>query len=176
MRSNTIWATGFAVLIASFSMTLWLTAPEDMPANSAPSLPATPLAIFTSFEVSDRAQLAAAAKSARLAPSDSVRSLLEELSARGKGQVMIRGWAIDSSGQGDRISIVVFVQGKLVFETETKGARADVAAQLKLSEAEGAHAQFEGIFSCAPGQPLLIVAVGAQNSYAQIAGPPVCPS
>jgi hypothetical protein len=167
------------VFVVSFLLTLWLTAPGEMPVQSAPPGLPTPLAIFSSFEISDQVQLAAVAETAGLKPSQTLKGYVDELATSNKGQARIRGWVADIMGQGSPTTILVFAQGKQIFETETKGQRPDVTALFRLSEPAAANVRFDGVFSCRSDKPLLIVAVDAKNSYTQIgrsdAGPLICP-
>jgi hypothetical protein len=91
------------------------------------------LAIFTSFEISDQVQLAVA-ESAGLKPSQPLKGFVDELAMSNKGQARIRGWVADIIGQGSPTTILVFAQGKQIFETQTKGQRADMTALVRLSE------------------------------------------
>jgi hypothetical protein len=175
VRSNTFWAMCISVFVVSFLSALWLTTPPEMPLPG----PETPLDNFSDFEISDQVQLAAAAGAAGLEPSQTLKGFVEELATSGKGQTRIHGWVADPMGQGTP-TILVFAQGKPILKTQTKGRRSDVTAFLSLSEPAAANVEFNGVFSCRAGKPLLIVAVDAKNSYAQIGrvdgGPLICPS
>jgi hypothetical protein len=175
-RTYRLWIAGIGVVVASFFFTLWLTAPQDKTDQIEKPSPATPMAIFASFQVSDQAQLAAAAKSAQLKKSDTLKGVVEELSPSGKGRASMRGWAADKIGSGGVITVLVFAHGRQIYEVQTKGTRSDVIDSLKLTAAAGANVQFDGVFSCNPGHPLMFVAVETDTYYAQLAGPTMCPS
>lgn len=177
-RSKTYWVywiLGLGVLSASFLMTSWLLGPQVPIEPERPNL-ATPLAIFASFQVSDQAQLRAAATSARLKKSESLKGVVEGLTPTAKGRARMWGWAADTMASGEPTTILVFSDGKQIYEVQTKGARSDVSETLKLSAVAAANVHFEGVFSCTPGHSLMFIAVEANTYYAQLAGPPTCPS
>jgi hypothetical protein len=172
-----IGVLGIGVLVGSFLLTVWLTEPETPPANKAePPLAAE---ILATYLISDERILTAAAKAARLQPSDKLRGFIDEVARLDKAQVKIRGWAVDLARQGTPITVLVFSDGKNTLGTQTKGPRPDVAQALKLSEAVASNAAFEGQLSCNPGETLVVVAVTQDNLYAainQAALPLSCPS
>ncbi len=174
-QSKTFWIVGLGALSASFLLTSWLLEPK-VPIEAERPIAATPLAIFASFQVSDQAQLAAAATSARLKKSDTLKGVVEGLTLTAKGRARMRGWAADKMGSGGVITILVFADGKQIYEIQTRGARSDVTDSLKLPAAAAANVQFDGLFSCSPGHPLMFIAVEANTYYAQLAGPLLCPS
>lgn len=173
--SKSFWIVGAGVLATSFLLTSSFLGSQITIQAEKPVL-ATPLAIFASFQVSDQAQLAAAALSAKLKKSDTLKGMIEELTPAGKGRVRIRGWAADKLVLGEIITIVVFSDGKQIYEIQTKGARSDVANSLQLSRAAAANTAFEGLFSCSPARQLMFIAVEANTYYAQLPGPPSCPT
>jgi hypothetical protein len=174
-QSKALWISGLGVLSASFLLTTWLMGP-GVPVESERPPPETPLAIFASFQVSDQRQMAAAATSARLKKSETLKGVVEELTPVGKGRTRMLGWAADKIVSGGITTILVFVDGKQIYEIQPKGPRSDVTDTLKLSATAAANVAFEGFFSCNPGRPLMFVAVEANTFYAQLAGPPTCPS
>jgi hypothetical protein len=169
---------GITALVSSFFLTLWLTAPGMPPANKAepPSLAAE---ILAAYLVPDERILRAAAKAAGLQPSDKLRGFIDEVARLDRRQVKIRGWAADLAGQGTPITVLVFANGRNTLGIETRGPRPDVAQALNLSGAGASNVAFEGRLSCAPGEPLFVVAVTQNNFYAalnQTAPPLGCPS
>ena len=173
-RSNRNWIIGSGVLVVSFLITLWISAPKP-PADVTPPPPQTPLAIFKSINVIDPRSLSAAGALAGLKATGDIKSIVDEVSRSTDGRAKIKGWAVDLDGPGAPISVLVFAAGNYVFEVQTKGPRADVAQSLKIPAALAANATFEGAFSCTPGLPLYVVAVSQANKYAAI-GQHVCPS
>jgi hypothetical protein len=170
--------SGLGVLIGSFILTLWLTAPttpiahEPEPANMS-------AAVLAAYLVPNERILAAAASAAGLQLSDKLRGFVDEIARNNKQQVTIRGWAADLVSQGTPLTILIFADGRNMLVTQTKGPRDDVAQALKVSAPAAANVAFEGEFSCSPGEALVVVAVTQKNSYAplnQAARPLICPS
>jgi hypothetical protein len=134
--------------------------------------------VFAAYLVPDEGILPAATRAAGLQPSDKLKGFIDEVTRLNNAQVKIRGWAADQLGEDDPIAIFVFAKGKNVFQTQTKGTRPDVAAALKLPSAAAANIAFEGLLSCEPDQPLLMVAVTQTDLYGALGhapGPLVCP-
>jgi hypothetical protein len=172
------WLIGFVVVLVSFLITFWLTAPNKPSGSGAPPPPQTPLAIFKSISVADAKSLSAAAALARLKPSANLKGFVEQISRSKDGKVKISGWAMDLEGQGAPIAVLVFVAGNYVFEAQTKGPRSDVAKALKASDVAASNVSFEGTFACNPGLPLFVVAVTQANTYSATGHPEpfLCPS
>jgi hypothetical protein len=169
---------GISALVGSFLLTLWLTAPGTPPANKAEP-PSLAVEVLAAHLVPDERILRAAAKAAGLQPSDQLRGFIDEVARLDRAQVKIRGWAADLAGQGTPITVLVFANGRNTLGTQTKGSRPDVAQALNLSEAGASNVEFEGALSCAPGEPLFVVAVTQNNMYAalnQATRPLSCPS
>jgi len=184
MRKYYFGILGAAALVGSFLITLWLTAPATPPAPAPPpDIKSAPLSlnvgVFAAHLVPDEGILPAVARDVGLQASDKLKGFIEEVTRLNNAQVKIKGWAADQLGQDDPIAILVFAEGKNVFQTQTKGTRPDVAAALKLSSAAAANVAFEGLLSCKPGQPLVLVAVTQTDLYAALGhavAPLVCPT
>jgi hypothetical protein len=179
MRTTvSVGIVGLGVLISSFILTLWLTAPaapiahEPEPANMS-------AAVLAAYLIPNERILAAAASAAGLQLSDKLRGYVDEITRNNNQQVTIRGWAADLVGQGTPLTILIFADGRNMLGTLTKGARHDVAQALKLSKPAASNVAFQGEFSCSPGEGLVVVAVTQKKSYAplnQAARPLICPS
>ena len=179
MRTTiSVGIVGLGVLIGSFVLTLWLSAPttptahEPEPANLSAE-------VLAAYLIPNERILAAAASSVGLQFSDKLKGFVDEITRTNKQHVTIRGWAADLIGQGTPLTVLIFADGRNMLGTQTKGPRHDVAQALKLSEAAAANVAFEGEFSCYPGEVLVVVAVTQQNLYAplnQAAPPLICPS
>jgi len=169
---------GAGVLIGSFLLTLWITAPATPP--DIKSEPLTVNAeIFATYLVPDEDMLPAAASAAGLQHSAKLKGFIDSVTRLNNDQVKILGWAFDELGEGDPITILVFAQGKNVFQTQTKGTRLDVAGAWKLSSAAAANVAFAGLLRCLPRQQLLVVAVTQANlstTLGHVPGQPVCPA
>jgi hypothetical protein len=142
-------------------------------------MPETGAALFATFYVSDELTLSAAATASHLRPSANLKGLIDALARLNKGQVKIGGWAVDLGEPGTPVTVIVFVNGKSVFETQTIGARPDLATTLKISDIAASNAAFEGVLSCTPNQQLFVVAVTKKDFYtslAPVSNPLVCPS
>src|SRR6478735_1450684 len=94
-QAKSFWILGLGVLSASFLLTAWLVGPRTVVEAERHS-PATPLAAFASFQVSDQLQLAAAATSAKLKKSDTLKGVVEQLTPTGVGRARMLGWAADN--------------------------------------------------------------------------------
>ena len=169
---------GLGVLIGSFVLTLWLTAPitpiahEPEPANMS-------AAVLAAYLIPNERILPAAAGSAGLQFSDKLRGFVDEITRTNNQQVTIRGWAADIVGQGTLITVLIFANGRNMLGTQARGPRHDVAQALKLPQPAATNVAFEGEFSCNPGEALVVVVVTQKNSYAplnQSARPLICPS
>lgn len=175
-RSYITRIIGAGILVASFLLTLWLTEATPPKIESAPSNKEA--TILAGYLVPDVGILSAAAKAAGLQASDKVTGYIDEVRRLDRNEVKIRGWAVNSMGQGSPITVLVFANGKNVLETQTKGARSDVAVALQLPDADAANVGFEGALRCNPGEPLLGVAVTQSSLYAALGHAPgalVCP-
>jgi hypothetical protein len=175
MRASYLGILGASVLVGSFLITLWLTAPTTLP-DIKPALPSIKSDVFAAYLVPDESMLSAAASAAGLQPSDTLKGFVDAVTRLDSTQVKIHGWAADLKG-GDPILVLVFANGKIVLKTQTKGPRPDVADALKLSKDAASNAAFEGLLSCKPGQRLFVVAVTQTDLYAALghARPLICP-
>jgi hypothetical protein len=88
------------------------------------------------------------------------------------------GWAVENTNQAAQnrvpLTILVFVEGKNAFQTETKGNQPDIAKAFNYSEASSKNMAFTGTFSCSSGANVTVVAVTVGNLYG-VLKPTVCP-
>jgi hypothetical protein len=158
---------GIGALVGSFLLILWLTALGTPPPDKAEPR-SLAVEVLAAHLVPDERILKAAAKAAELQPSDKLRGFIDEVARLDRAQAKIRGWAADLAGQGAPITVLVFANGRNTLGTQTKGPRPDVAQALNLSKDGASNVAFEGGLSCAPGEPLLVVAVTQNNLYAAL--------
>jgi hypothetical protein len=164
--TSRLWLIGIVVLIGSFSTTFWLAA------NGRP------LAIFINSEISDEESITDAAISAGLRPALALRGDVEQVTRLNANHVRISGWSANPIGDGKPITVIAFIDGKVVLETRTIGPRGDVTAYLKLSDAAALNVVFDGVLSCRPRHRMFVVAV-SEDAYAKLRGRTdtiLCPS
>jgi hypothetical protein len=85
--------------------------------------------------------------------------------SRTKDNVMAIGWLADPAGDGTSLTILVFVGGKNVAATQTRGERPDVTKALGLASGAAQNVAFEASFSCRSGDRPIIVGLGPNKEY-----------
>jgi len=115
--------------------------------------------------VSRGASVDAAARAAGFQIGDYVRITFKGASRLANGQVEIGGTAVDIPGDGTPLAIVIFAGNKAIFQSQTDGARDDVARHFMLTDAAARNIGFNGAFSCTAGEPLVGVAASNAKTY-----------
>jgi hypothetical protein len=160
------WILGGLLTIVAFFVTLWLTEPELPPGSGIATLAKAPVA--------GSAELLAAIDAAGLARSELVRGNIDTLNRLDGSRVAMSGWAAQVNGVGSPLSVMAFPDAQHVFQTETKGERADVTSALRLSAGAAANVGFALVLSCRPGQRVMVIAATQSNLFTPLEAP-VCP-
>jgi hypothetical protein len=151
---------GVIVGTAGFFLTLWWTEP----AKDSRKLG---VAALVSRSVSDAATLKSAAQAAGLQMSDDIKGHVAVAGLPSGDQVRVSGWAVDIYGDGTPLTVVAFSGGRSTLQVATRDRSDDVAKFLRISPTSSAvkNVMFEGIFSCGPGDSIVVVAVSRLNDY-----------
>src|SRR5262245_5286989 len=160
-----------AVMIGSFWLTLWMTGPrttssgEDDFRSDAERL--------ASYDISSWTQLIERALSLGLSRSRQMEGNIDGMRRVNDREVEIGGWLADPGGDKP-LKLLVFVAGKVVAATETKGERPDVARVIALMPGAEKNVGFHASFLCSPGQEPIVVGLGQGKQYLRIKSQP-CP-
>ena len=156
-----------ASLVASFFITLWLTEPSTTnPVNAAANF--DPIERLTRSQVYNDASLASAARAANLVPLQDLRGNIDEIRRLPDDHVRIGGWAVNLSGDGTPLTLIVFTGGRGTLLGKTDGPREDVTKALALSARTARHVQIAALVQCERGEVVVVVAIDKNGVYAPI--------
>jgi hypothetical protein len=149
-------ACGLSFAISVFT-TLLLTEPH--PTTAA-------VVALMQAQISSTHSLLTAVKAAGLRGSPNVKGMIDEVKRLNDREVAISGWAAEIGNSSTPLTVLAFVDGKVVFAMRTSGRHRDVVSVLGASDApEAANVSFQGTAPCARGQQLIVIAVTDGNSY-----------
>jgi hypothetical protein len=152
------WLCGGAILALSFLATIRLTMPGK-PANPG-------IAVLASSVVSDAKTLMSAVKAAGFKGTTGVRGSIDEIKRLDNDRVTVKGWAVETSNTNAPLTVMMFVDGRHKFTTDTRGPHAGAIQAVGLPEAASAtNVSFEATLACSRGQKLIVVALADSNAY-----------
>ena len=159
-RLITYCVGGAAIMLLSFSVTLWLTEPELPPAER--------IGLLLASAISDEASMNEAAQAAGLKNSPYIRGNIDAINRIDANRVGIAGWATETItvlSKGAPLQLMAFSKGKNILTTETRGSRPDVTAALALSPEAAKNVSFSATLSCEPGSRIVVVGVSVSGTY-----------
>jgi hypothetical protein len=160
------------VFLGSFFLTLWLTKPGAPPDTAAERPAADQLAGHAIANASD---LLEAAKEVGLHySSNRMQGLIESMSRVDEREVKIGGWLADPQADATPLTLLVFLGGKRVAATETRGERPDVTNKLGLAFGSERNVAFSVSFGCRPGDQAIVVGLGRDSQFLALSLP-ACP-
>jgi hypothetical protein len=171
MRKVALIVMSIGVCLASFFATLWLT---DRGRSTDPSKSGSAARELASRTISNRFDLIEAAVGERLHKSAALTGHVDSFTRANDREVKIAGWLADRGGDETGITVLVFVAGRNVAMTQTRGERPDVTKALDLVHGAERNVAFEATFDCRSGDQPMIVALGLNRQYAQLPSPQ-CP-
>jgi hypothetical protein len=86
----------------------------------------------------------------------------------------MRGWLADPGGDATPITLIIFVAGKKVAVTQTRGERPDVTKAQGLALGAEQNVAFEVSFGCRTGDQPMLVGLGLDKQYFSLSSPQ-CP-
>ena len=158
-----------AVFFGSLFITLWLTEPE-VPSPTDNRSDAERLAVYP---ISDSSDLAKSAQNANLILSRRLLGYVDAIRRINAREVGLSGWAADREGDSTPLEVLIFVAGRLVATTHTKGERPDVTAAMHLGFGARSNVALAANFTCRTGDLPVVVVLGKEKQYAP-SGAPSC--
>jgi hypothetical protein len=152
-----------ATLAGSFFVTLRLTDPTSPPSSVADKL--SDVEKLGAHRISDFGDLVETAVGLGMHRSGAMKGAVDEMTRTNGGEVAMRGWLADPTGESETIDVLVFVGGKKAAMTRTKGERPDVAKAHKLADGAEKNVAFQLTFNCRAGDGVLTVGLGSERQY-----------
>ena len=171
MRKKVFLGLSLVVLLGSFLGTLWLTGTATPPSATDERSAAEQLA---SRSISNRSDLIEAAVAAGLHSSTRIKGGVDSTTRVNDREVTINGWLADPEGDATPVAVLVFVAGKNVAATRTRGERPDLTKALGLAFGAEENVAFAVSFGCPTGERPIVVGLGSDKQYLPIVSPP-CP-
>lgn len=152
-----------ASLFGSFFITLWLTAPPDVPPVYRPET-------LKTIAGTSNGDLIEKLSASGFNLDSGITGQVELFARLPDKSVRIAGWAVDPwFGDGSPLTISVYIEGQLRLTVSTAGSRDDVTRQLNLAGNVARNVAFSGTLSCETlAQPLVIAVSAADGRYAQL--------
>lgn len=170
LRGATYLVLLSAVFFGSLFITLWLTEP-DLPSTADNRSDAERLA---GYPISSSADLAKSAQNANLILSRRLLGNVDSIRRMDEREVELSGWAADRQGDSTPLEVLIFVAGRLVATTHTKGERADVTAAIHLGFSARSNVALTANFTCRAGDQPIVVVLGKEKQYVPLQSAP-CP-
>jgi hypothetical protein len=172
MRKIRLIGTLLVVFIGSFFVTLWLTEPGTPPNTTDDRSAAERLG---GHNISNGSDLIEAAKDAGLHySSNRMQGFVDSMSRVNDRDVNITGWFADPEGDARPLTLLIFVAGRKVAATQTRGERPDVTKAIGLAFGAEQNVAFGVSFDCRTGDRPIIVGLGPDKQYFPLS-PPQCP-
>jgi hypothetical protein len=162
MRKKVLLGLSLVVLFGCFFTTLWLTGTATPPSTTDERSGAEQLA---SRSISNRSDLIEAAVAAGLHLSTQMKGNIDSTTRVNDREVTIKGWFADPEGDATPLTVLVFVDGKNMAMTQTRGERPDVTKALGLAFGAERNVGFEVSFGCRTGAQPFIVGLGSDKQY-----------
>jgi hypothetical protein len=159
-----------AFLFGSFSLTLWMTAP-DGPLRFKPAL--TPAERLSAYHIATDYALKRAAEALGLHLSPELSGHVDSIDRLDQYTVNAKGWLADRHGDGTPSYLLAFVGGAFVASSRTNGQRPDVTRALDLTAKARQNIAYAMKFRCGVGYLPVLVGVNADR-YSQLRTKP-CP-
>jgi hypothetical protein len=159
-----------AVFFGSLFITLRLTEP-DVPSTTDNRSDAERLA---GYPISDSSDLAKSAQNANLILSRRLSGWVDAIRRIDEREVELSGWAADRAGDSTPLEVLIFVAGRLVATTQTKGERPDVTAAIHLGFGARSNVGLAANFTCRTGDQPIVVVLGKEKQYVPLQSAP-CP-
>ena len=157
-----------ASFFGSFVITLWLTAPPDLP----PTLRPEALKIAAG---SSNKELLEQLSAAGFHLSSDIMGYADVLARQPDKSVRIAGWAFDWFGDANPLAVSVYVDGQPRLTVNTYGSRDDVTQKFNLAEDIQRNVAFSGTLTCETSAQVMVLAVSpADGRYARL-NPLQCP-
>jgi hypothetical protein len=159
-----------AAFLGSFWLTLWY-----IDTNSSDSTDARPvIERLAERQVSSYGDLSRAASAVGLRHSKDMEGIVDSITRVNERDVMIVGWLADPEGAAAPMTIIVYVAGRVVARTQTKGERPDVTRAKNLGFGTEKDVAFQVNVSCHTGEQPVLVGLGTRNQYIPLVARP-CP-
>jgi hypothetical protein len=165
---------GFLAAVLVGNLVLMLTQPRTTHALPDPADKRPDIERLTSHKVASNSDLTAAAAAAGLRLSRRFRGSVDALFRIDGGRVTMRGWVVDTDGDGTPLEVVVFVAGAAVASAATRGERPDVTEHIRLGLGAEKNIAFQVSFPCRTGDQPVVVGLGPKERYIPVRSPP-CP-
>jgi hypothetical protein len=171
MRKAGVIGILLVVFLGSFFATLWFTGTGPPPSTTDPRSFAEQLASRSIFSRSD---LIEAAVAIGLHSSPRMKGSGDSITRINDREVTIKGWLADPDGDATALNVLVFVAGKYMATTQTRGERPDVTKLLGLAFGAERNVAFEVSFACRTDDKPIIVSLGLDKQYLYLSSPQ-CP-
>jgi hypothetical protein len=156
-----------ASLFGSFFITLWLTAPPDLPLV----LRADTLETITARNNNDVINKLAAAG---LHSDEAIIGKIDQFDKQTNESLRVAGWALDRSGDGSPLIVAIYVDGKARLTVNTKGPHAEVTKAFNLPDKLISNVSFSGTFNCAAADGMTLVISPSDGRFTRL-NPLRCP-
>jgi hypothetical protein len=155
-----------ASLFGSIFITLWLTAPPNLPAPGGRVFRPDAL---QNISATSNADLLKKLLASGFQENPSITGRIDEFTKQPDRSVRIDGWAIDQYRAGKPLTVFVFVDGETRLTVVTAGPRQDVAKSLNLAENTTRNIGFSGTFICETTAQAMVLAINtADGGYVQL--------
>jgi hypothetical protein len=155
LRGATYFVCLSAVFFGSLFITLWLTEPDNR----------SDAARLAGYPIADSSDLAKSAQNANLILSPRLSGYVDSIRRIDEREVELAGWAADRQGDSTPLEVLIFVAGRLVATTHTKGERADVTATIRLGVGARSNVGLTVNFTCRTGDQPIVVVIGKEKQY-----------
>lgn len=162
---------GFLVAVLAGNLVLMLSQPRTTHALPDPADKRPDLERLASHKVASSSDLTEAAAAAGLRVSRRFRGAVDALFRIDRGRVTMRGWFVDTDGDGTPLQVAVFVGGAAVASTATRGERPDVTKHIPLAMGAEKNIAFEVMFPCRAGEQPVVVGLGPKQRYVVMRSP-----
>jgi hypothetical protein len=156
-------------LFGSFFITLWLTAPPDLPPVVRPEA-------LNTIAASSNGDVLEELSAAGFHLDSGITGNVDLFERQPDKSVRIAGWAVDPwFGDGNPLTVLVYIDGQPRLRVNTAGSRDDVRRTLNLEEKVAKNVAFSGTLNCETSARAMVLAVSATDGrYAQL-NAPRCP-
>ena len=169
------WTLLYAVvLLGSFFITLWLTAPETVPISPNAFDPQSVAFQLARYRLTSISDLNRTARGLGLRFSPELKGNVDEMTRVNERDIKMSGWLADPRGASTPLEVMVFLGGTAVGFAQTTGERPDVTAALHLAFGAEKNVAFSVAFPCRGSDQPLIVGIGTEKQYVSLQTSP-CP-
>jgi hypothetical protein len=172
MRTITLIGMTALVFLGSFLGALWLIDSGSKQGSTDSRSDADRL---SSYEIFGRSDLIEAGIAAGLHLSDHMKGAVDAITRADGSDVTVSGWLADPHGGATSLTVLVFVNGKKVASTETRGERPDVTEKIGLKSGAEKNVAFQAKLPCAKGSRPVVVGLGPEEQYFYFSSVGQCP-